>query len=63
MRAGNVIVNQNGYQIREVIQEHMDGSTEVIGYNLFGPRADSSWLHSAESAMAKFAELTGIQQS
>ena len=40
----------------ERLQDHLDGSSQVIGYNIRGPGTDPTWLYTAEEVVAKLEE-------
>lgn len=55
---GNVIHSAGRFSVVEVVEIHLDGGREVIGYVITGPGADSSWLYgSLEEAIAAAEEL------
>ena len=47
----------------EQLQDDLDGSSQVIGYNIRGPRADPTWLYTAEEVVAKLKELRSDRRS
>jgi len=55
---GSVVATVGDYTVVEAIQTFFDGNTEVVGYWVLGPGADSSWVHpTLEAAQAKASDL------
>ena len=51
------------YIVVEQLQDDLDDSSQVIGYNIRGPGADPTWLYTAEEVVAKLKELTEDRRS
>lgn len=49
---GKTIRAVGPYYIAELVEVYLDGTRDVLGYNVIGPGADSSWLHTEDEAHA-----------
>jgi hypothetical protein len=54
---GNVVHTVGAYKVYEVVETYMNNKTEVIGYHVYGPGADSTWLYTIENAIRAANEL------
>ncbi|MCY1370160.1 hypothetical protein D9M69_572430 [compost metagenome] len=57
-QSGNVVYSKGAFSVVEVVETYLDGRSDVIGYVITGPGADSTWLYgSFEEAIAIANEL------
>ncbi|WP_122663545.1 hypothetical protein [Pseudomonas viridiflava] len=46
-KLGSVKYTKGAISVVELIETYLDGTTELLGYVLTGPGADSTWMYSS----------------
>lgn len=62
MQQGAAVYTKGKFTVYERVVIHIDNTREVVGYQLIGPGADSTWLYDLDSAIAAADELDSKSQ-
>jgi hypothetical protein len=54
---GSVVHTVGVYKVCEVVETGMNNQRKVIGYHVYGPKADTSWLYTLEVAIQTANDL------
>ncbi|MBD9484893.1 hypothetical protein IB229_18070 [Pseudomonas sp. PDM14] len=62
-KLGEVVFTKGRFTVVERIENHADGTLEVVGHSVHGPGADSSWLCTLNAAVAQAEKLAAEDTS
>lgn len=54
---GKVVHQSGDYRVYEMVETFLNNKTQVQSYSVVGPKADSTWLHTLESAIQAADDL------
>jgi hypothetical protein len=57
MKRRTKVRDDGPFTIYEVAEDTLDGTPELLGFNIEGPGADPSWLYSQDQLATKLEEL------
>ncbi|KAA0995496.1 MULTISPECIES: hypothetical protein [unclassified Pseudomonas] len=57
MQRGAAVYTKGKFTVYERVMIHLDNTREVVGYQLIGPGADSTWIYDLDSAIAAADDL------
>lgn len=56
---GDVVFTKGRFTVVERIENHLDGTREVVGHSVHGPGADASWMYTLNAAVGQAEKLAG----
>ena len=61
VRRGEIVHQVGEYKVYEMVETFLNNKTQVQSYSVVGPKSDSSWLHSLESAVKAANDLSAAK--
>lgn len=57
MQRGAAVYTKGKFTVFEILETYLDDTSKVVGYQLIGPGADSTWIYDLAPAIAAADEL------